>query len=40
MECNGKVHAIAIMKMVFLNAKFQSVVGRESLAVSFSEWSH
>lgn len=33
MECNGKVHAVAMMKMVFLNAKFQSVVGKESLSV-------
>ena len=40
MECNGKVHAIAMMKMVFLNAKFQSVAGKEPLTVMIAWLSH
>lgn len=33
-ECNGKVYAIATMKMVFLNENYRSVTGKEALIVS------
>ena len=32
-ECNGKVYAIATMKMVFLNENYRSVTGKEALIV-------
>ena len=32
-ESNGKVYAIAMMKMVFLNEHFKSITGKEGLSV-------
>lgn len=33
-ECEGKVYAIAMMRMVFLNENYKSVTGKEALSVS------
>lgn len=32
-ECNGKLHAVAMMKMVFLNYQFKTITGKEALSV-------
>ena len=33
-ESNGKVYAVAMMKMVFLNYDFKTITGQEALTVS------
>lgn len=32
-ECKGKVYAVAMMKMVFLNDQYRTISGKEALSV-------